>query len=60
MTKHYQTVSLETEVVALIPDCEKLYRDNHKELDKIPLTKSKVIYEAMVFYLKHTKYEVKR
>ena len=60
MAKQYHTTSLETDVVSLIPLCERLYRDNHKEFDTIPLSKNKILYEVILFYLKGTKYEVKR
>lgn len=40
--------------------CEKLYREHHPELDKIYISKNKIIFEICDFYLKNTRYEIKR
>lgn len=60
MAKHYQSLSIDCDIRPLLSDCEKVYREYHPELDLIPLSKSKLLYEIIVFYLKKTKYEVKK
>lgn len=58
MAKSYCSTSIELSVKELIPKCELVYREAHKELDGIPLSQSKILKEVFIYYLKGTKYEV--
>jgi len=58
MAKQYISVSVETANLVLLKHAEVVYREHHPELHLIPLSKSKVIYEVLKFYLDKTKFKV--
>jgi hypothetical protein len=60
MTTH-KTIVISFETYSLIRNnLEKEYRRHHKELDRIPLSIEKLMYEAIRFYCNNTPYEVAR
>ena len=58
MSNKYRSISVEKQLFPLLKDCEFIYRQHHPELEKIPLSKSKIIYEVIKFYLRKTEKEV--
>ena len=60
MSKQYYQIRVDEDTFHLITICEKLYREHHPELDKIPVSKNKMVFEISVFYLDKTKYQVNR
>jgi len=48
-----RTIRVSQETFDLIKDAENEYRRHHKELNEIFLSKNKIIYEALQFYLKN-------
>jgi len=51
-------VNLSDESERLLKHCKSLYLDIYPEMKQIYISKNKMIYEALKFYLKKTKYEV--
>jgi len=50
-------VLLDSKEERLLEICKKLYLDIHPELEQVYISKHKIIYETLKFYLKKTKYE---
>lgn len=44
-------VMLDDDVFEIVQQCEADYRSHHPELDKVPLSKNKIIYEMGKYYL---------
>lgn len=55
----YKSVLIKPDVFDLIADCETIYRKHHPELNNIPLSKNKILYEVFKFYLLKTPLEVR-
>ena len=53
MAKTYHTIRIEEELLSFIESAEEEYRKHHKEFDGIVLTKSKILYEVLNYYLTH-------
>jgi len=51
MVKRFESIAVWKQIKDLIVLCETEYRKNHPELDGIPLSKSKILFEVMIFYL---------
>jgi len=58
MTNKYISISINKQLNVYINKCEELYREHHPELDGVPLSRSKIIYEVLKFYLKNKKYDI--
>ena len=58
MVTLYQTMRIKNKVVALLDDCEYIYRKYHPELNEVYLSKSKVLYEVIKFYLQKTEKKI--
>jgi len=58
MAKHYKTLAIEDKMFKLLDDCEFIYRKNKPFLENIYLTKTKILYEVIKFYLKKTEREI--
>lgn len=54
MAKHYKTLAIEEKMFNYLDDCEYIYRKHHPELNNIYLTKTKILYEIIKFYLQKT------
>ena len=54
----YKPISIDVENYKLLDDCKLLYLDNYPQMKKIPISRNKILYEIIKFYLKNTKYEV--
>jgi len=53
MVHNYVKLSCSQETKNLILDlCIKLYRQHHPELDHIPISQDKILYEIAIYYLK--------
>jgi hypothetical protein len=59
MSQKYKTISVNSELVLFIEDCEFVYRQAHPEFALVPLSKSKILYEVIKFYLKGTEKDFK-
>jgi len=55
MTK-YTTFAYDKKLDSALNDCIKLFLDNYPELKSIPISKNKILYELVKFYLKGSKY----
>ena len=58
MAKHYKTLAIEEKMFEYLDDCELIYRKYHPELQFVQLTKTKILYEIIKFYLKKTEREI--
>ena len=52
-------VRVDNEVRNKIEKCVLLYREHHPELEKINISKNKILHEIAKFYLEGTKYATK-
>ena len=50
----YNNLRIKKEISERIDDCEYIYRKYHPELNEVYLTKSKILYEIIKFYLQKT------
>jgi hypothetical protein len=46
------SIVVDEETFQLLDECKKDYLKNHKEFEKIPISKNKIIYVIARFYLK--------
>lgn len=56
--KKYVTINIEKERVEELNKCEILYRKYHPEFNNMKLTKSKIMYEIIKFYLRGTEHAI--
>lgn len=59
MSQKYRTLCVKNEITELLSDCEFVYREVHPEFNMVPLSKSKILYEVLKFYLKGTSRDLK-
>lgn len=59
MSHKYRSVSVDKQILVLLSDCEFVYRTHHPEFNLIPLSKSKIMFEVIQFYLKGTDKDLK-
>lgn len=50
---NFLTIKINEEVNKLIEDAKKEYLKHHPEMELIPLSKSKILYEALKYYIQH-------
>lgn len=53
MGYNYIKLSVKKEVFELLLQCIEEYRKHHPEMDQVPITQNKIIYEVCSFYIKH-------
>jgi hypothetical protein len=51
MVKKFKTINVSEKTKAMVKLCEEEYRTHHPELDAIPLSEDKIMFEVMKFYL---------
>jgi len=48
----YKQVKIKQKTDELIDQCVRSFRYHHPELDEIPISRNKIVYEMAIFYLK--------
>lgn len=48
----YTSIKIDTENLEELDKCVTEYRRHHPELDKIPISRNKIIYEIAKYYLR--------
>jgi len=51
MVKKYRTLSFDSDLNDLITKCKLEYLKHHPEMREINITKSKILYEVLNYYL---------
>ena len=54
----YKNLGIDENLLPHLKECEIIYREAHPELNQMKLSKSKILYEIVKYYLRGTRFKL--